>query len=115
MIAQVAEHWIRPEAIEQTRMLYRDNGKAMKTSPGFVMRFMLISKSDPLKITTISVWRDEESQETWIKNTNHIRDNFGRDPVVPPGTEYHEKFHDQPSPLAKTYEMEHYDVIEASL
>ena len=115
MIAQVAEHWIRPEAIEQGRMLYRDNGKAMKTAPGFVMRFMLISQSDPLKITTISVWRDRDSMTAWSQNTNHIRDSFGKDPVVPGGTEYHEKYHDLPSPLAKVFDIEDYDILEASL
>ena len=43
MIAQIAEHYIKPDAMEQGRMLYRDNGAAMKNAPGFVMRMVWIS------------------------------------------------------------------------
>ena len=63
MIAQIAEHTIRPDAMEQGTMLYRDNGEAMKGAPGFVMRMVWISKSDPNKITTVSIWRDAESHQ----------------------------------------------------
>ena len=116
MIAQIAEHTIRPEAMEQGRMLYRDNGSAMKNAPGFVMRMVWISKADPHKITTVSIWRDEESHQNWNRNnTEHIRDSYGRTPHVPSGTEYHEKYGDQPSPLAQAAEIEDYYVMEASL
>lgn len=116
MIAQIVEHWISPDAMEQGKMLYRDNGAAMKNAPGFVMRMVWISKTDPHKITTVSIWRDEESQQNWNqKNTEHIHDEFGVPPRVPPGTEYYEKYRDLPSPLARDAAVEDYDVIEASL
>jgi heme-degrading monooxygenase HmoA len=116
MIAQIAEHWIRPDAMEQGEMLYRDNGAAMKKAPGFVMRMVWISKTDPNKITTVSVWRDEESHQNWNqRNTEHIHDGYGQPTRVPSGTEYHEKYGDLPSPLSRVAEIEDYNVIEASL
>ncbi len=115
MIAQIAEHTIRPEAMDQGKMLYRDNGAAMKNAAGFVMRMVWISKTDPNKITTVSVWRDEEALRNWGQNNEHILDSYGVQPRVPPGTEYHEKYGDLPSPLARPAEIENYDVIEASL
>jgi heme-degrading monooxygenase HmoA len=115
MIAQIAEHYIKPDAMEQGRMLYRDNGAAMKNAPGFVMRMVWISKTDPNKITTVSIWRDEEALRNWGQNTEHIRDSYGVQPTVPSGTEYHEKYGDLPSPLAHAAEIEDYYVIEAGL
>lgn len=116
MIAQIAEHYIKPDAMEQGRMLYRDNGAAMKNAPGFVMRMVWISKSDPNKITTVSIWRDEESHQNWNqRNTEHIHDSYGQKPGVPSGTEYHDKYGDLPSPSARVAEIEDYYVVDASL
>ena len=116
MIAQIAEHTIKPDAMEQGTMLYHDNGAAMKGAPGFVMRMVWISKSDPNKITAVSIWRDEESHQNWNKsNIQHIHDSYGQKPDVPAGTEYFEKYGDLPSPLSRAAEIEDYEVIEASL
>ena len=66
MIAQLAHHWALPDKLEEANAMLLENGRAMRAFPGFIARQTLISESDPLKITTVIVWRAKEDHQAWL-------------------------------------------------
>jgi len=91
MIVQILDHWIVPEKIEQARELFAANTKIITKVPGILARYVLRSKKDPLKWTTIAIWEDEKGVEAWDKHPEHIWDRYGYPLECPKDTEVLQK------------------------
>lgn len=65
MIGVLTHHWAQPETFAAARQLLDRNGEAQSHAPGFVSRQTLVSRSDPLKITTLVVWETNAIYDAW--------------------------------------------------
>jgi quinol monooxygenase YgiN len=112
MIAQIIDHWIHPDKLEQARELFAENSRALRKIPGLVARHVLQSKKDPLKWTAINVWKDESGPRAWGESPEHVWDVYGKDPLIPPGTEYFRKYAKAGSVQARPAVAEQFEVAE---
>ena len=111
MIASIVDHWVFPNKLEQARELFAENSRAMRKLPGLVSRYVFQSKKDPLKWTAITVWEDEKAVKAWDASPDHIWDSYGKEPIIPPGTEYFRKYGKAGSVQAKPTVAETFEVI----
>ena len=65
MIGVLTHHWAKDGLVEEAAALLDGNGQAQSRASGFVMRYSLISKSDPAKLSSIVVWESEEIYDAW--------------------------------------------------
>ena len=68
MIAQLAHHWALPDKFDEANAVLLENGRAMRAFPGFISRQTFIAENDPLRITTIVVWRRKEDHQAWLES-----------------------------------------------
>ncbi len=65
MITAIVHHYIVPELLKQTEAMIKENGRLMRSYPGFVSRQTLIAQNDPCQITTVTTWRSAEDRQRW--------------------------------------------------
>ena len=68
MIAQLAHHWALPDKFDEANAALLENGRAMRAFPGFISRHTFIAENDPLRITTVVVWRRKEDHQAWLES-----------------------------------------------
>lgn len=111
MIAQIIDHWVLPDRLEQARGLFAENTRAIRKIPGLVGRHVLQSKKDPLKWTAVNIWENEAAIRAWGDSSAHIWDVYGKEPVIPPGTDYFRKYAKAGSVQAKPVVSESFELI----
>jgi heme-degrading monooxygenase HmoA len=92
MICSILDHWVFADKLEQAKDLFAANTAVIRRSPGHVARYVLQSKKDPLKWTTVTIWEDEKAVLAWDGNPEHIWDRFGHEPKIPHDTDYFRKY-----------------------
>ncbi|MBI3515441.1 MAG: antibiotic biosynthesis monooxygenase [Proteobacteria bacterium] len=72
MIVCIIEFGVRPgQEAEHQRLLAQLLAK-VATIDGFVSKEAFQSRSDPAKVITISMWRDQASLDRWNADPEHI-------------------------------------------
>ena len=66
MITLMAHHYVLPDKLDDAKATILENGRAMRSFPGFISRQTLQSESDPLKITTLVTWQRKEQYQVWL-------------------------------------------------
>jgi len=67
------EFRVRPGAEAVRDQLVADLMKAVVLVDGFISKETLVSRDRPGQFVTISVWRDEESLQRWMRDPAHMR------------------------------------------
>jgi len=65
MITVIVHHYVLPDRLQEADTRIRENGRRMRSFPGFVSRQTLRSQGDPLKVTTVTCWQSGEDRERW--------------------------------------------------
>ena len=65
MITAIVHHYALPDRLQEAETRILGNGRKMRGFDGFVSRQTLRSQSDPLKITTVTLWQSNEDRERW--------------------------------------------------
>ncbi|MBI2170514.1 MAG: antibiotic biosynthesis monooxygenase [Chloroflexi bacterium] len=65
MITVLVHHYVIPQMTKQAEALIKENGRVMRSFPGFVSRQTLYAQNDPNQITTVTVWRSIEAYQGW--------------------------------------------------
>ena len=73
MITRLAEHWVRPECVEDAKAIFAEWGRVARTYPGLLFRQVIQSEKDPLKITTITTWESLEDSDRWHDSPEHAK------------------------------------------
>ena len=92
MIAHVAVHWLKAERREQALQRIIKAGEDQRTQPGLVDRRVMVSESDPLKVTSLSIWRSQADVDVWRKHPLYLagREGLGDNWSRPTEHEYFE-------------------------
>jgi len=72
MFVVIVDHEVVPERLQEAETTIMENGRRMRTSPGFVSRQTLRSRGNPLKITTVTCWQREEDREAWSQTLKRL-------------------------------------------
>ena len=67
MIAKVDVHMVKEGMLEQAKAQVVSNTEVAKSTGAVIARQMLVSQNDPLKLITITVWKNKEVIEEYIK------------------------------------------------
>jgi hypothetical protein len=67
-------HNCKPDMVKQAEQRIDRNGDHMAAVLGFLFRYRMVSKSDPLAIGTITGWADEAAYERWIQMKGDLSD-----------------------------------------
>ena len=111
MIAQIIDHWVLPDRLEQARALFDENTRAIRKIPGLVARYVMQSKKDPLKWTAFMIWENEAAIRAWGESPEHIWDVHGKTPVIPAGTDYHRRYAGESSVQARPVVAEQFELM----
>ena len=65
MIASIVHHYAQPGKVKEAQELVREYGRLLRGCRGFLGRHTMSSQSDPLKITSMTVWQRKEDYEAW--------------------------------------------------
>ena len=65
MFAKVDLHWVNEGMMEAAQASIAERTASAKRSAGFISRYVLMSTSDPLKVTTVALWETREAMEKW--------------------------------------------------
>ncbi|MBI4311071.1 MAG: antibiotic biosynthesis monooxygenase [Chloroflexi bacterium] len=65
MITVVVHHYVIPAMTPQAEKQIKENGRVMRSFPGFITRQTLIGQNDPNQITTVTTWRALEDFQRW--------------------------------------------------
>lgn len=65
MIGVLTHHWVREDRFEDARIMLLRNGAAQRLAPGFVNRYMLLSREDSSQITSLVVWGNDDFYDSW--------------------------------------------------
>lgn len=65
MIGVLTHHWTKNDKVEAARSLLSGNGIAQSKASGFGGRQTLYSHHDPTKITTLVLWDNNDTYDTW--------------------------------------------------
>ena len=65
MYVVIVHHWCKRDMVEQALQRIDGNGDAMSRCPGFITRYRMEKPDEPLKISTVTVWADEASNDGW--------------------------------------------------
>jgi heme-degrading monooxygenase HmoA len=76
VIAHVAYHWVKAERREAGLQRIIDTGQGQRSQPGLVTRQVFVSTDDPLKVTSLSVWRSQADIDAWRQHPDYAK---GRD------------------------------------
>ena len=111
MITHVVYHWVAPGKMERAKELFEDNGRIIRTIPGFVSRQIWQSTSDPTKVAAVNTWEDEKSLQAWMDHPDHILDSYGTPLKGPAGSEYVRKYAQDGDFDSRPAESDRYEVI----
>ena len=78
MISVVVHHYVVPDLIQQAESAIKENGRVMRSYPGFHSRQTLYAQNDQNQITTVTMWRELEDFQRWSN-----RDRPQPDPNAP--------------------------------
>jgi len=73
MITLIAEHWIRPEFLDQTMEVFTENSEKLMARGDLVSRLVLRSQSEPTKITTVSTWKSAQGYQQFMDDLEKKR------------------------------------------
>ena len=73
MVTLVAEHWIKPEFMDGSMKVFRDNTEKLRKGGSIVSRLVLRSMSDPSKITTVTTWKEKEDYQKFMAELEKSR------------------------------------------
>lgn len=65
MITVIVNHYVLPDQLRRAKAGIRENGRLMRSYPGFVSRQTLIAQQDPLQVTTVTSWRRMRDYQGW--------------------------------------------------
>lgn len=73
MILVTVNHFCRADMVEKASARIDANGDRMATLPGFLFRYRMTARNDPLMMSTVTAWADEASYDAWrdIRNTGN--------------------------------------------
>ena len=73
MITKIAEHYVRPEYVEEAKAVFAEWGLVARTFPGLIFRQVIQSEKDPLKITSITTWETHEDSDRFHDSIEHAK------------------------------------------
>lgn len=73
MFATVVPHLANDGQFETAMELFRRNTEQASKIKGFVSRQVLVSQTNPLKITTVTIWQTKEDAQAWLTNPERPR------------------------------------------
>ena len=65
MITVIVNHYVLPAMIKQAQTLIQENGRVMRSFPGFITRQTLLGQNDPNQVTSVTTWRSVEDFQRW--------------------------------------------------
>ncbi len=65
MFARVDVHWVNEGMMDKAQAQIANNTVSVKETGDAIARYILISESDPLKVTTVAIWKNKEAWEKW--------------------------------------------------
>ncbi|MBI4203047.1 MAG: antibiotic biosynthesis monooxygenase [Chloroflexi bacterium] len=65
MITVITHHYVIPEMTPRAGEQIKENGRVMRSYPGFISRQTLYAENDPNQITTVTTWRALEDYQRW--------------------------------------------------
>ncbi len=65
MITVIVHHYVIPAKVKEAETLIKENGRVMRSFPGFITRQTVIPQNDPSQITTVTIWRSLEDRQKW--------------------------------------------------
>ncbi|MDC0035555.1 antibiotic biosynthesis monooxygenase [Chloroflexi bacterium] len=73
MIGVLTHHWARENQVEKARQLLDGNGAAQSTAPGFINRTTLLSKKDPMQISSLVIWESDAIYDEWKESPERAK------------------------------------------
>jgi heme-degrading monooxygenase HmoA len=73
MILVIVHHQVKPGLADAAVQRIDDNGTRMAQVPGYLFRYRLVAKDDPLRISTVTGWTGEECYRNWISRRDASR------------------------------------------
>ncbi len=67
MIAKVTLHTVKPGKMEEAKKQVIDNTKPAKDTGALAARYMMLSHSDPSRLTTVTIWKDKKIMDDFTK------------------------------------------------
>ncbi len=92
MIAKVTLHTVKPGKMEEAKKQVIENTKPAKDTGALAARYMMLSRGNPSRLTTVTIWKDKK-----------IMDEFGKKAMA--------KATSADNPWAKI-DSDEYDVIQ---
>ena len=111
MYWEMFHHHIVAGKVEQALDLYHENTRRLRAAPGFISRTVLTSQNDPLKITTVNIWQDEQAAKSWSSSPTFVHDAYGTTVDIPQDSDYYKKYGQGPSIQSSHPEVERWDVM----
>jgi heme-degrading monooxygenase HmoA len=81
MILVIVHHQVKPGRADAAVQRIDENGTRMAEVTGYLFRYRLAAKYDPLRISTVTGWTGEECYRDWISRRDASR---GDAPVESP-------------------------------
>ncbi len=77
MIAPIAYHWVKPDRRGVGLRKIIEAGQGQRSQPGLVDRQVWVSSDDPLKVTSLSIWRSQTDIDAWRQHPDYQKGRQG--------------------------------------
>ena len=65
---KVTIHTVKPGRMEEAKSQILDNTRSAKEAGFLVARYLMLSKTDPNRLTTVTIINDEERFAEWVRD-----------------------------------------------